>query len=375
TGVNSDNRQQACLATSEDDLIVWKKYEGNPIIAMPPDEFEVLGFRDHSLWQEDGFWYQIIGSGIAGIGGTVLLYRSQDLYHWEYLHPLLTGDKNAYEPLWTGMMWECPQFFKLGDKHVLIISVQDDKRGQYTAYFTGQYHDQRFYPETLQKLDYGNMNFYAPQMCFDAQGRALLWGWLPESRSVEAQIAAGWSGVMSLPRILEMRTDGRLDMRPAPEIEGLRSQHTRYVKADLLNAEGFLPSIPGRAIELYAIFEGTDSGTCGIRLSSSPNAEEYVHIIYDFQRKRLGMKLMQAAVNGGQPMIYEGELLLSEAEPLKLRIFLDYSVIEVYANERQCITGRFYPAQTDKLSIQATSEAGISLTSIDIWKLEPIWDV
>ncbi|MEO8606407.1 MAG: glycoside hydrolase family 32 protein [Chloroflexota bacterium] len=81
TGVNSDNRQQACLATSDDDLIVWEKYENNPIIASPPDGLQVLGFRDHSLWQEDGFWYQIIGSGIAEIGGMVLLYRSQDLRH------------------------------------------------------------------------------------------------------------------------------------------------------------------------------------------------------------------------------------------------------------------------------------------------------
>jgi beta-fructofuranosidase len=372
--VNSDNRQQACLATSDNDLIVWKKYEGNPVIVTPPDDLQVLGFRDHSLWQEGDFWYQIIGSGIAGIGGTVLLYRSQDLRRWDYLHPLLTGDKNVYEPLWTGMMWECPQFFKLGDKHVLIISVHDDKRGHYTAYFTGQYHDQRFYPETLQKLDYGNMNFYAPQMCFDALGRALLWGWLPESRSVEAQIATGWSGVMSLPRILEMRADGRLNIHPAPEIEGLRTQHAHYVKADLLNSEGVPPSVPGKAVELCAIFEGTDTGTCAIRLSNAPDSEEYVHIFYDFQRKRLRMKQSQMAANGSQPIIYEGELLLSEAEPLKLRIFVDYSVIEVYANQRQCITGRFYSAQTENLNIQATTEAGISLISIDIWKLASIWE-
>lgn len=271
-------------------------------------------------------------------------------------------------------MWECPQFFQLGDKHVLLISVQDEKRGQYTAYFTGQYHDQRFFPEMLQKLDYGNMNFYAPQLCFDAQGRALLWGWLPESRPIEAQIAAGWSGVISLPRILDMRADGRLSMRPAVELEALRSDHAHYEKANLLDSADFLSSVPGKTFELYTIFEGT-TGACGIRLSSSPESEEYVQIFYDFDRNQLGMKLAQAAANDGQPIIYEGELLLAENELLKLRIFVDHSVIEVYANERACITGRFYPVQTDQLRVQAASEPGTALVSMGIWKLESIWDV
>ena len=39
------------------------------------------------------------------------------------------------------------------------------------------------------------------------------------------QLAAGWSGVMSLPRILSMRADGLLDQRPAPELEMLRGRH------------------------------------------------------------------------------------------------------------------------------------------------------
>jgi beta-fructofuranosidase len=77
----------------------------------------VVGFRDHSVWHEDGSWYQVIGSGIRGVGGAALLYRSSDLCQWEYLGPLPVGDRSR------GEMWECPDFFRLGGRHVLAVSA------------------------------------------------------------------------------------------------------------------------------------------------------------------------------------------------------------------------------------------------------------
>ena len=120
--------QRACIATSVDDLLTWQKYPGNPVIAAPPAGLDLEGFRDHSAWKEGDTWYQVIGAGIKGVGGTALLYRSPDLRTWEYLHPLCTGDKRRTEPVWTGSMWECPDFFRLGDRHVLIVSVWDQEQ-------------------------------------------------------------------------------------------------------------------------------------------------------------------------------------------------------------------------------------------------------
>jgi beta-fructofuranosidase len=78
----------------------------------------VTGFRDPFVWKDGADWYAVIGSGIKDVGGAILLYRSKDLRTWEYLHPALVGDKAK-----TGDMWECPNFFPLGDKWVLMIST------------------------------------------------------------------------------------------------------------------------------------------------------------------------------------------------------------------------------------------------------------
>ena len=265
-------------------------------------------------------------------------------------------------------MWECPQFFKLGDKHVLIFSVHDGARGYYTVYFTGTYQDHRFFPETLQKLDYGDMHFYAPQMCFDAQGRALIWGWITEDRSIEAQVAAGWAGVMSLPRILEMGRDGRLLMRPVPETESLRRYYRRFVASDLIGLDGRLPDVFGSALEIHVEFDVTDSSTCGIKLLESTNGEEYLFIFYNSKRKCVGTQIA-----GLQPTTQEGELFLTPEEHLKLHIFVDHSVIEVYANERACLTSRFYPTRFNNLELKVVSEFGPALIAAEVWELESIW--
>ena len=110
--------QVQCIATSNDDMITWKKHDGNPVLDSPPKGLEVVGFRDPCVWKEKDDCYMLIGSGIKGIGGTCLLYRSKDLIDWEYLHPLCIGDGKS-----TGDMWECPDFFPLGNKHVLLVSV------------------------------------------------------------------------------------------------------------------------------------------------------------------------------------------------------------------------------------------------------------
>ena len=96
-------------------------------------------FRDHCVWQEGESWYQLIGGKIDGVGGAALLYRSRDLIEWEYLHPLCVGDQAE-----TGTIWECPDFFPLGDKHVLLISPIPLRK---TLYMVGTYADHRFTPE------------------------------------------------------------------------------------------------------------------------------------------------------------------------------------------------------------------------------------
>ena len=45
-----------------------------------------------------------------------LLYVSEDMFHWDF-YSVLAESRGEW-----GYMWECPDFFRLGDKYVLLVS-------------------------------------------------------------------------------------------------------------------------------------------------------------------------------------------------------------------------------------------------------------
>lgn len=375
TGVQG-KKQLPCIATSTDgDLAMWTKYPGNPVIPSPPKELDLVAFRDHCVWREEDGWYQIIGSGIRDVGGAALLYSSPDLIDWEYMHPLYVGDANVRNPVWTGTMWECPAFFPLGDNHVLVVSVFDEGDLYYTAYYTGRYEDHRFTPETLDIVDYGG-HFYAPQTLLDDKGRRIMWGWLWEGRSEQLLQEAGWAGVLSLPRTVYMSPDGSLGMEPVPELQALRGEHHRLQDLDLSpDASNLLDEVRGDALEVIAEFELRDAAKLGVKLRCSPDRTEETLVAYDDKRKRVGIDPAKSSLS---PDVKRNSswapLDLSSGETLKLHIFLDRSVVEVFANGRVCLSDRIYPYRPDSLGLDLFSTGGdAKLKSLDVWQMKSIW--
>lgn len=368
--------QRACMATSDDSMLAWRKHPSNPVIAGPPPGLDLVEFRDHSIWREDGVWYQIIGSGIRGRGGAALLYRSDDLLTWQYLHPLAVGDAGRATPVWTGAMWECPDFFALGERHVLVVSVWAEGKLYYSAAMVGQYRDQHFVPEVEHKLDYGDLYFYAPQSFGDSQGRRVIFGWIQEARGQEAQQKAGWSGVMSLPRVLGLNPDGSVAMRPVPELETLRAEHVSVAPGAIAAGQDVaLPEVSGDALELRLELDPADGGRSGIAVRRSPDGAEQTRIMYDSAARQLIVDRSRASHDGETDRTsHVAPLELSPGEPARLRIFLDRSVIEVFANERVSITSRIYPTRTDSVAVALLAEGGDArLSTLDAWRMRSIW--
>ena len=356
--------QVQCIATGTDGLITWHKHPSNPVIAGPPDDLRVTGFRDPCVWQEGDRWYALVGSGIQGVGGTALLYRSDDLVDWEYLSPIYVGQGAE-----TGEMWECPDLFPLGDRHVLLFGAHPAFR--YTYYFVGRYADHKLTPEILDKVDYGGY-FYAAQTLLDDKGRRIMWGWLNEGRSEEAVQAAGWAGVMSLPRILTLRPDGRLGVEPAPELTALRSQHHRLTKVELTpRSPHNLEEVRGDCLEIAVEFELGDAAEFGLQVRCSPDGAEATRIVYDRAAGRMVVDQQRSSlshdVDRGRQ---EGALDLSPDGRLKLHVYLDRSAVEVYADSHFCLTSRVYPSRTDSLGVGLFAHGGtVKIGSLDAWQI------
>ena len=361
--------QTQCLAWSDDDLLTWHKHP-QPVIKSPPVDLDIVGnhgpdWRDPWVWQEADRWYMLLGSGIRGLGGTALLYESNDLFHWTYLHSILIGDSHT-----SNEVWECPNLFPFGDRHVLLISILPEFR--HTYYLTGDYIARRFHPAVRGKTDHGAY-FYAAQTMRDESGRRLMWGWLKEGRSREAQLAAGWSGVMSLPRVLELLPDGTLGMSAAPELAALRDQH--FHCADLLlssYAAETAPGFQGRCLEISAEFELMDAEKFGLWIHCSPNGDERTLIAYDVELQSLIVDRQQSSLDSTVDKSIEvAPLPLAAGESLRLHIYIDQSVVEVFAGSQVCLTSRVYPTRTDSAGVSLVAFGGrVGLKSLDLWMLQ-----
>jgi beta-fructofuranosidase len=373
--------QVVCLATSADDLLTWHYYPGNPVIAGPPAELAAgTGghFRDPFVWKEGNYWYMLMGSKREGVGGVILLYRSLDLTTWEYLHPLLVGDASTFEPVWTGVMWECPNLLTFGDRRVLLISVQGSKETDvYPLYFSGTFRDEQFLPQTQGMVAHGGY-FYAPQVLYDDQRRYIMWGWLMEGRSKSLFQKAGWAGVMSLPIMVAPLPGGRLSLEPAPELTTLREKHWRYEGIELSETGTFLHSDSRNdGLEILVAFEPGQQCEFGLKVRCSLDGQEQTRLVYQSESQQVSIEREQSSVN--PEVDRENCSVVIEAdsgEGVKLHIFLDRSVVEVFVNSRYYLASRIYPERRDGLGLALFSRRGrVRVRSLDIWHLASIWNV
>jgi beta-fructofuranosidase len=361
-GVRSDNQS---LAVNHDRMLTWEKIPQNPVIAGPPEELDVVGFRDPCVWREGDTWYMLVGSGLEGPGGgTALLYRSQDLLDWEYLHPLTVGDPDEH-----GGMWECPDFFPLGERHALLVSALGRQ-----MYLTGGWSGEEFTPGAEGWLDHGP-SFYAGKSFECPHGRRILWGWLREARELPAQLAAGWSGVMSLPRVLGMLPDGRISCHPAGEVERLRGEGEEHEDADLGVGKDLRVEMTGRCLEIDLEARLDPGARLVVSVLRSPGAEEATDIYYDSREERVGIDTGGSSLDPtAETRDSSGPLSLKPDEPLRLRIFVDRSVVEVFANRRACVTERAYPSRPDSVGLRIAAEGRpVSVRRLNVWQMRSIW--
>jgi len=351
-----------CLATSTDpDLRVWKKLD-KPVIEAPPPGLSVTGFRDPCPWKDGDIWYLGVGSGFTRIGGAVLLYRSSDGRNWEYLHPLAQGKWNGgtmSNPVDTGEMWECPDFFPLGGKHVLLYSVERKVFWE-VGFFDPS--DLKFHSETRGMLDHGY--YYAMKSMVDEKGRRILWGWVEESRTAEECLAAGWAGSMALPRVLTLGADNRLRMDVPPEFASLR-QNTQALEAgpnaDKLTEAVAKLRIGDRAGEILYRFK-PQAEACTVELRSGRGDPPLLAI-------------QSSLAAAGKPFVNIGDRTL----PLSpdddgistIHMWIDGSVIEVFVDSREALTARNFTPSPGEIQFAWKGPAK-ALEGLSVSEIAPI---
>ncbi|MGB4779189.1 glycoside hydrolase family 32 protein [Microbacterium sp.] len=377
------DRELPCVATGTPDLVAWTKDAGNPVISAPPAGVELTAFRDHCVWREGEKWRQLVGSGIRGQGGTAFLYESDDLRAWTYVGPLLVGDAGGDReaPDWTGTMWECVDLFRIGadasgSRDVLVFSAWDDGVTHHPLYWSGRYQGDQFAPSGLHRLDLGGRYFYAPQSMRDESGRRIMFGWMQEGRPDADALAAGWSGVMSLPRVVTAEPDGSIRQEPAPEVASLRDEilvsdrialgphPVEIARGDQLDLDLRLTIPDGGWIEIALRASGDDARgddaaeRTVLRLRRHGDRAD---LSLDRSRSSLEPDVDATPRSGAVPIAGDGTI--------DLRILVDHSALEVFAAGVP-LTARVYPTRGDALGIRLSGDGVIA--EARVWSMVAI---
>jgi beta-fructofuranosidase len=213
-----------------------------------------------------------------------------------------------------------------------------------------------------------------------------------------AKPTEGWDQIMTLPRRLTLIDRDELGVEPAGDIESLRGDHQRIGEMVLpANQEIVLDSVQGNAMEISCEID-TDAPMVEMNVLRSPGKEEFTRIAFfrergyrDWERYAgwEGEKLrwatyslvtIDSSYSSLLPDVLSrapetGPVFIEPGETLKLRVFVDRSVVEVFVNGKQCLALRVYPGREDSVGLSLRSQGKESvIRSLDAWQMKSIYD-
>ncbi|MDI3388459.1 glycoside hydrolase family 32 protein [Streptomyces sp. B-S-A8] len=330
--------QRQSLAYSTDAGETWTKYAGNPVL-----DIGARDFRDPSV-----FWHADSGRWVMALAlpteYKIRFYASDDLKSWRRLSDF--GPLGA-----TGGIWECPNLFPLGDRWVLLVSLNPGgpAGGSATQYFTGTFDGTAFTPDAGQGtrwVDWG-ADCYAGITYNDApDGRRVFVPWMNNWLYADRVPTSPWRGAMGFPRELTLR-DGRLRQRPVRELESHRTRRLLSLTGETA-PEGTrrLLADTGQLYELQAVLAPGSPATSDFGVDVRSGGGAYTRIGYDTVAGELYIDRRSSGAVGFAaefPGVHRAPVALPDGG-LDLRVLVDASSVEVYAaGGTVCLTDQIFP--------------------------------
>ncbi|MDI2091522.1 glycoside hydrolase family 32 protein [Commensalibacter oyaizuii] len=352
-------RQVQCMATSTDGINFTKH---GPVLFPPAG---VMHFRDPKVWRARDSWWMVVGARVNDLGET-RLYKSANLTDWTFVTILDQATSSD-----QGFMWECPDFFNVNNKDILITSPQGMPASGYdyrnlfqSGYRCGVWNEDGSYTveEEFKEIDHGH-DFYAPQSFVAADGRRIMVGWMQMWEAPIPTEKQGWAGAFTLPREVKYNEHGRLLCTPITELEQLRTASTSLQPFKITNQSTVLDA---QYQELKLCFDIKNSTAERYGLSVGDGAKLFI----DSQAKRLVLERYSDDLT----LNTDRSIPLPVCSKINLHIFIDAGSIEVFVNDGEAsITSNIFPRFDNKaLSFFAENGSAV-ITKADMWQLSSIF--
>ncbi|MFD2672564.1 GH32 C-terminal domain-containing protein [Marinicrinis sediminis] len=395
--------QMTAVATStcsedQDPLLPYWRKHSEPVtiqqdgLTCAEGEVWTGQFRDPFVWKEGNTYYQLVGSGVrkdgAAVGGTALVYSSENLIDWIYQGTLMVGDyPNRPE---TGQVWELPVLLPLGEdsrgmqKHVFLVNPWYDHVSElnvrYVWYWIGTWKSEQgqFVPdhEQPQLLDVGE-HFTGPSGFVDPKGRAVVFSIAQGKRTHQQEHDAGWAHNGGLPVELFLHPDDTLGVRPIDELHSLRSSLVvDLAEVSLQEAREALQAVRGDVMEIRLEVPRAEVEELSLYVRQSPKHEEETRLFYRAEDAHYGIDRTASSLLEQTGKGIQGGVVNLPDETIVMHAYLDKSMIECYLNERKSLTSRVYPTREDAIGMDmhAVFRDRELIVRLQVWQLRSAYE-
>lgn len=353
-------KQQQSIAYSTDGGKTFTRYTGNPVIKNNDDNL-----RDPKVfWHADSKqWVMALAKGWAR---GIEFYGSTNLTSWNHLSTFVVD-----LPGRPNFQWECPDLIQMGNKWVLLVSVNPGGPilGSGMMYFVGDFDGKEFKADALDYplwLDYG-MDNYAGVTWSNTGDRKIMIGWMNNWSYAGAVPCTPWRSAMTLPRELKLTTFGGKPLLCSPvvsEVDKIASQWQN------VSSEA-LPLDAKKSAYQLRINVGMDQNST-ITLSNSKD-EKFVIDIRSSDRTltaRRNAATGRVDFNGSFSIPSMQAPLNVEGNTVVVDLFVDQSSVEIVTQDgAMSMTNLVFPTSIyDQLTISNANSSAQVRSLSRIWQ-------
>ena len=381
TGVDTEKAVIAMARPNDNNLQKWTK-NSNLVLPGRPGGLDA-DFRDPNCYKVGNNYFFIVGAGKNNIG-VATLHRFNPATGEATNDGAICfrgSDQGA-----NGTYWEMPNLTDMGNgKWLFTCTPLGPQQGVETHYWIGTVNNDGYFTPTSSaanqpsKLDLDGMSkdgygLLSPTI-FKHEGKTLLLGIVPDKLGLGDNYRLGWAHVFSLPREVSVSADGKtLLQKPYSGLTGMRTK-TKFEKTGFdLNGTQSLSPVNGRKFEVCGEFQVGNS-EFGYRFYK--NGDRYARLYYTPGNNTLTLdingidRIVQDNPFGG---VYSSQLP-EKPGTLKLHMFVDHSILDVFINDTWAFSVRLFPNDSNANGVEAYSNGSTRVNSLSAWNLDEKEDI
>jgi beta-fructofuranosidase len=364
----------------DNNLIDWIKDSSNPLVPNKPVGLSD-DFRDPCVFKSNGELFMIVGTSKNGLGATTLHKYNTTNKTWNNDGTIFyqAGGANY------GTFWEMPAIVPMPNgKWLFLTTPQGSINGVETLYWVGTISSNGTfnpYSSIPKEVELGTMGkqgygLLSPSV-MQKDEKIIAIGIVPDKLSSQDNLKLGWAHLYSLPREWSLDADNNLIQSPYSGISNMRVISSAFSTSNLdLNGTLSLTPVSGKSVEIDGSFTISSATRFGFNVRK--NGSNVIQIFYTPSANKITVNTTNISKLSNDAGVFNGiyESVLPKSfvvgDNLRLHIFIDHSIMDIFINETYAFSMRVFPTDTNAEQVEAFSDGGTTrATSIQAWKLNP----